>query len=148
MNSALYECTVMHRRLSPVRHEFVYRVFLFALDVDELPAIAAQVPLFGHNEPAPYAFYDRDHFQMVPGSSARTNAEAYLANQGIPEKPARIVLLTNARTFGYVFNPISIWYCYRADGSPLAAIAEVGNTFGEIKPYLVPVAGKLFTSAR
>ncbi len=146
MNSALYECTVMHRRLSPVRHEFVYRVFLFALDVDELPTIAAQVPLFGYNESAPYSFFDRDHFQMIPGGSARENAEAYLASQGITEKPARILLLTNARTFGYVFNPISIWYCYRADGSPLAAIAEVGNTFGEIKPYLVPVQGPLFSS--
>jgi DUF1365 family protein len=146
MNSALYECTVMHRRLSPVRHEFVYRVFLFAIDVDELPTIAAQVPLFGYNESAPYAFFDCDHFQMVPGGSARANAEAYLASQGIAEKPARILLLTNTRTFGYVFNPISIWYCYRADGSPLAAIAEVGNTFGEIKPYLVPVSGKMFAS--
>ena len=146
MNSALYECTVMHRRLSPVRHEFVYRVFLFALDVDELPTIAARLPLFGYNESAPYSFFDRDHFQMIPGGSARENAEAYLASQGIAEKPARILLLTNARTFGYVFNPISIWYCYRPDGSPLAAIAEVGNTFGEIKPYLVPVQGPLFSS--
>lgn len=137
MNSCLYECTVMHRRLSPKRHEFVNRIFLFALDLDELPALTRRVPIFGHNEPGLYNFRDDDHFQITPGS-ARENAEAFLARHGITGKPARILLLTNTRFLGYTFNPLSIWFCYRADGSPLAAIAEVGNTFKELKPFLVP----------
>lgn len=138
MNSCLYECQVFHRRFLPKPHEFLYRVFLFALDLDELPELCRKVSLLRHNRPGLYNFRDDDHFQIVPGD-ARANAEAFLAQNGIVEKPARILLLTNARVLGYVFNPISIWFCYRADGSPLAAIAEVGNTFGELKPFLVPV---------
>ncbi len=137
MNSCLYECTVMHRRLSPKHHEFVYRIFLFALDLEELPQLASRVPIFSHNNPGLYNFRDDDHFQITAGS-ARENAEAFLASHGIAEKPGRILLLTNARFLGYTFNPISIWFCYRADGSPFAAIAEVGNTFKELKPFLVP----------
>jgi uncharacterized protein len=74
----------------------------------------------------------------------RANVEAFLASQGISERPARIGLLTNLRFLGYTFNPVSVWYCYRQDGSPLAAIAEVGNTFLELKPYLVPVVDGKF----
>jgi len=122
----------------PKRHEFVNRIFLFAFDVDELDAIPEAVPIFAHNEAGLYSFRDDDHFQIVPGGTARANAEAFLSREGIEEKPARILLLTNARCFGHLFNPISIWYCEREDGSPLAAIAEVGNTFGELKPFLVP----------
>lgn len=138
MNSCLYECTVFHRRYAPKPHEFRYRIFLFALDLDELPEVEKAVPLLRHNRPGIYSFRDDDHFQIVPGD-ARANAEALLAQNGIAERPARIVLLTNTRVLGYVFNPISVWFCYREDGSPLAAIAEVGNTFGELKPFFVPV---------
>jgi DUF1365 family protein len=133
----------MHRRLIPLRNEFVYRIFLFALDLDELPEVTRRVAIFHHNEPGLYNFRDDDHFPLVPGD-ARANAEAFLIANGIPEKPARILLLTNARFLGYTFNPISIWFCQRADGSPLAAIAEVGNTFGEQKPFLVPFKDGVF----
>lgn len=133
----------MHRRLVPLRNEFVYRIFLFAIDLDELPEVTRRVPIFHHNEPGLYTFRDNDHFPLVPGD-ARANAEAFLKKSGITEKPARILLLTNARFLGYTFNPISIWFCQRADGSPLAAIAEVGNTFGELKPYLVPFKDGVF----
>ncbi len=137
MNSCLYECHVFHRRLAPKAHEFLYRIFLFAIDVDELPSLPGHVPLFHHNEAGLYEFRDTDHFQMVTGSP-RENAEAFLRDQGISSRPERILLLTNARFLGYTFNPISIWFCFGPDNQPLAAIAEVGNTFGEIKPYLVP----------
>lgn len=127
-----------HLRLAPKRYEFVNRIFLFAFDVDELETIPQRVPIFSYNRAGLYSFRDEDHFQIVPGGSARANAEAFLAREGIEEKPARILLLTNARCFGYLFNPISIWYCQREDGAPIAAIAEVGNTYGELKPFLVP----------
>lgn len=143
MKSCLYECTVFHRRLSPKTHEFVYRIFLFALEVDELPRLGRELALLKYNRRGLYSFRDEDHCQSGPGT-AREKAEAFLAQSGIAEKPARILLLTNCRVLGYVFNPISIWFCYRADGSPLAAIAEVGNTFGEVKPFLVPVKDGAF----
>jgi DUF1365 family protein len=142
VNSCLYECAVLHRRLSPKRHEFLYHVFLFAIDLDELNDLPKKVPILGINTPGLYSFQDSDHFRIREGS-ARDNAEAFLEQNGIHEKPARILLLTNLRVLGYTFNPISIWFCYRLDGSPLAAIAEVGNTFRELKPFLVPfVDGK------
>ena len=137
MNSCLYECHVFHRRLFPKPNEFHNRIFLFALDLDELPALTRQIPFLHHNTPGVYEFRDRDHFSLVPGT-ARQNAEAFLARHGVAEKPARILLVTNARFFGYIFNPISLWFCLRADGTPIGAIAEVGNTFSELKPYFVP----------
>jgi len=139
----LYECSVFHKRFSPKRHEFLYRVFMFSLDVDSLPQLARKIPLLGVNGPGLYSFWDEDHFRLVEGS-ARANAEAFLVENGISERPARIQLLTNLRFLGYTFNPISIWFCFREDGSPLAAIAEVGNTFRELKPFLVPFDGKAF----
>lgn len=141
----LYECDVFHRRVWPKRHEFLYKVFLFYFDIDSLAAIPEKVPFFGVNRAGLYSFWDRDHFQMVEGSP-RANAEAFLREHGIQECPAKITLLSNARFLGYTFNPISIWYCWKADGSPLACIAEVGNTFGEHKPFLVPFDGKRFHS--
>lgn len=135
--SCLYECQVFHRRILPKPNEFLYRIFLFALDLDELPRLPRTNLLLRHNQRGLYSFYDQDHFRMVEGGP-RENAEAFLASRGIAEKPARILLLTNLRFCGYTFNPITIWFCLRSDDSPLAAIAEVGNTFGELKPYLVP----------
>ena len=140
MNSCLYECRVMHHRLTPAVHHFRYRIFMFALDLDEIDALAAQIPIFSHNRANVYAFRDRDHLSL-PGNGAATTKQsvvAWLAQQGI-EFPAtgRIMLVTLPRVFGYVFNPVSFYYCYDADGRPLCAVAEVGNTFGELKPYLI-----------
>jgi len=143
VNSCLYECSIFHKRFSPKRHEFLYRVFLFSLDVDALPLLARRIPILGINSPGLSSFWEEAHFRLVNGS-ARANAEAFLAANGIFERPAKIQLLTNLRFLGYTFNPISIWYCFREDGSPLAAIAEVGNTFRELKPFLVPFDGKRF----
>lgn len=139
----LYECRVFHRRLQPRRHEFLYRVFMFLLDVDRLGELSRELPLLGVNAPGLYSFHDADHFQMAPGGP-RASVEAFLRSKGMPEPPSRILLLTNLRFLGYTFNPVSIWFCLRADGSPLAAVAEVGNTFGELKPFLVPWDGRRF----
>lgn len=142
VNSCLYECTVFHRRLSPRKHELLHRVFMFLLDLDELEEIPRKIPWMGVENPGLYSFYAADHFAGTPGS-LRKAAEEFLAANGC-EKPGRILLLTNLRFLGYTFNPISVWYCFRQDGSPLAAIAEVGNTFGELKPYFVPLEGDRF----
>ena len=147
LSSALYDCSVFHRRLSPRPHEFLYRVFLFAFDIDELPGLPLRIPLLGVNGPGLYSFHDSDHFRARDGGP-RACAEAFLAENGVTGKPARILLLTNARFLGYTFNPISIWFCEQADGSPLAAIAEVGNTFGELKPFLIPFEGARYHARR
>ena len=140
MNSALYECRVMHHRLSPKVHHFRYRIFMFALDLDEIDALAAQIPFFSRNHTNLYEFRDRDHLTLPGLESAGTkvNVIAWLAEQGIAfPTGGRILLVTLPRVLGHIFNPVSFYWCFDAAGEPLCAIAEVGNTFGEMKPYLL-----------
>ena len=67
----------------------------------------------------------------------KDNVIAFLAERGIDLAGGRVVLLTNLRLLGHVFNPVSYFYCYGADGELAAIVAEVGNTFGERHPYLL-----------
>ena len=138
--SCLYECTVMHRRLVPKKHGFVYRLFMFLIDLDDLAGLARRCPIFSHNEPNLYSLRDEDYFQLC-GGGLRANIDLFLECEGVPEKSGRIRLLTLPRLLGYTFNPISIFFCDDRRGRPLAAVIQVGNTFGELKPYLVPAAG-------
>jgi len=137
MNSCLYECSVMHRRLWPKRNEFVYRIFLCFLDLGELDDIARRIPFFSHNRRNAYAFLDSDHFRIDATRDAAWNASEFFRCNGAPS-PARLAVLTLPRFMGYIFNPISLWFGWDADGNPLGAIAEVGNTFRELKPYFLP----------
>ena len=139
MNSCLYECTVFHRRFAPKQHEFLYRVFYFLLDLDELGDLDRSLRLFGVNRPGLYSFRDADHISHG-APSAKENILHYLREQGVDAPVGRILLLTLPRILGHVFNPISVFFCLDQQGNPLAAVAEVGNTFGEWKPYLVPLA--------
>lgn len=136
MNSCLYECTVFHRRLAPKRHELLYRVFYFLIDLDELEMLDRSLRLFKVNRPGPYSFRESDHITHG-AASIRENILRFLNDHGITEPVGRIRLLTFPRILGYVFNPISIYFCDHPDGTPLVSVAEVGNTFGEWKPYLV-----------
>jgi uncharacterized protein len=138
MNSCLYESTVMHHRLAPRQHRFSYRIFMFYLDLDEIDAIAARIPFFGRNRRNLFAFNDADHLQESAGT-VKEKLIAYLALNGIAHPAGgRIMLLTLPRVFGYVFNPVSFFFCFNAAGAPACAVAEVGNTFGEKKLYLLP----------
>jgi uncharacterized protein len=141
MKSALYECTVMHRRLKPKAHEFIYRIFLFWLDLDELDAVAAKVPIFGVNKRNLYSFRDEDHFSLGH-ATARANAIAFLRQCGERREPVSVRLLTLPRVFGYTFNPISVFFFYDESGEPYTSLVEVENTFCERKPFHVPVAGE------
>ncbi|MGH8046372.1 MAG: DUF1365 domain-containing protein, partial [Chthoniobacterales bacterium] len=140
MNSALYECTVMHRRLQPKQHEFTYRIFLFWLDLDELDGIASRIPLFfGINRRNIYNFRDDDHFSMgLP--TARENAIEFLRRSGETREPASVRVLTLPRVFGYAFNPISVFFFFDDSGEPYTSLVEVENTFYERKPFVVPSA--------
>jgi len=138
LHSCLYECTVLHRRLAPKTHEFLYRVFYFLIDLDELPELSSTSRLLKVNAPGLYSFREGDHISHG-APSLRENIHRYLAANGITKPVGKILLLTLPRIAGYLFNPISIYYCHDTEGSPLIAVAEVGNTFGEWKPYLVPL---------
>jgi DUF1365 family protein len=137
MNSCLYECDVMHHRLSPKQHSFRYRIFMFAFDLDELDIIAARVPLFSRNRWNLYEFRDRDHLPFGK-ATVKENLTEFLALNGIClPTGGRITLVTLPRVLGYIFNPVSFYFCHDADGAPLCAVVQVGNTFREMKPYLL-----------
>jgi len=137
MNSCLYECSVMHHRLAPKEHRFSHDIFMFYLDLDELDTIAKRTFLFSRNRRNFYAFRDSDH--LPPGNgSIKENLLAYLGQNGISlSKDVRIMLLTLPRVLGYIFNPVSFYFCFDATGTPVCAVAEVGNTFREMKLFLL-----------
>ncbi|MES2476625.1 MAG: DUF1365 domain-containing protein [Verrucomicrobiota bacterium] len=137
MNS-IYECTVFHRRLKPRRNEFTYRVFMLSVDVDALPALAKRHFGFSHNRFNLFSIDDRDHVNLGKGGGIRANLIAWLAGNGVDcPIDARIRLVTFPRVLGYGFNPVSFYYVESSGGEPIAAVAEVVNTFREMKLYFL-----------
>lgn len=136
--AALYVGDVMHARLKPVGHRFSYRVMSLLIDLDRLGVADRQTPLFGVNRRALYSFHEADHGDR-DGSSLRLYAQRCAAEHGIDLTGGRVLLLCYPRLFGYTFNPLSVYYCYRADGQPALLIYEVRNTFGDIHAYVLPV---------
>ncbi len=140
--SALYTAQVMHNRLAPKKHRFSYRVFMFWLDIDEIEKEAGRLYLFGLRRGNVFRFVHADHFKYKKGDqrnaqSVREKLNAWLQQQGIQEMPHRVMLLTHVRLFGYVFNPVSFYFCYDEDGNCTRVVTEVSNTFGEMKLFLV-----------
>ncbi len=136
-NSSLFECTVMHKRFKLIERMFFYRYFMFYLDLDEIDEIAASRKLFSRNRFNVFSFRDRDHL-VYDRPDVKKNLKVYLNSNGIVET-GKIYLLTNVATFGYNFNPVSFYFCFDMDGNPLCAVPEVGNTFGELKPFFLGI---------
>ena len=138
-DALIYRGQVMHQRFADVGYRFRYRVFSLLLDVDRLDAVVRRSRLFSRNRFNLFSFFDADH--LPPGDTDRRRwVERLLRDEGLDERPAGIRLLCFPRVLGMDFNPLSLWYCERDDGSPLAVVAEVRNTFGERHCYLLPAA--------
>ncbi|MBL8671003.1 MAG: DUF1365 domain-containing protein [Alphaproteobacteria bacterium] len=136
--SCVYFGTVAHKRTHAPRHKFAYGAFALLLDLDEMPALAARCRLFGHNRGMLYAFHDSDHGPR-DGGSLRLWIEARASAAGIDLAGGAIRLLCLPRQFGYVFNPLSVWFCHDRSGALRAVLHEVRNTFGDKHGYLIPV---------
>lgn len=138
--SCLYVGHVMHRRLRPGTHRLRHRVFWLLLDLDQIDGLAAKLRLFSHNKFNLIGFFDRDHGD---GSDVplRTQARITLQRAGCRSDDITIKLLCMPRILGYVFNPLSVYFCYRPDGALEAIIYEVHNTFGERHSYAIPGCG-------
>ena len=137
--SALYFGKVMHKRLRPFVHAFSYRVFSLYLDLDEAETLSRRLRLFSHNRWNLFSFQDRDHGPRN-GSPLRPWIDRHLSAAGIDLEGGAVRLLCFPRVLGYVFNPLSIWFCHHVDGSLRAVLYEVRNTFGEKHGYLIPLA--------
>lgn len=138
MRSGLYTGTVMHERSFPRRHRLSYGVWYLLADLDELSELDRTVTGFAHNRSAAVSFHDADHGPR-DGSPLRPWIEGRLAEAGVDLEGGPVRLLTFPRVFGYVFNPISVWFCHGPDDDLRAILYEVSNTFGEWHDYLVPV---------
>lgn len=136
--AALYFGEVMHARLKPVGHRFSYRVMSLLIDLDRLEDADRQSGLFGINRAALYSFNEADH-GMRDGSSLRAYVQRCAEAKGIDLTGGRVLLLCYPRLFGYTFNPLSAYFCYRADGGLALIVYEVRNTFGDIHAYVLPV---------
>lgn len=139
--SCLYFGDVLHTRLRPFRHRFRYRVFSLLLDIDALPTLHQQLRLFSHNRFNLFSFFDRDHGALGdagPRPSLRVWVERQLTAAGFAPG-GRIELFCFPRVLGYVFNPLSVFYCYSPAGDLAAVLYEVNNTFGQRHSYLLPV---------
>ena len=138
LTSSIYDGTVVHIRIRPKRHRLYYQVFSLLLDLDELQKINDQFLLFGYNRWAPIAFFDRDHGPTT-NCPLRPWVEERMQEAGLQPDGGPIRLLCYPRIFGYVFNPISVFFCYNQAGALTAILYEVCNTFNERHTYIFPV---------
>lgn len=136
--SAIYEGVVTHRRFSPASHRLRYRIFMLLLDLDELPALASALRLLKFGPFGLMSFRAADHGDRS-GGDLKAYARQRLAEAGIvADGPIR--LLCMPRILGYGFNPLSLYFCHRADGELAAILYEVRNTFGQRHSYLAATA--------
>ncbi len=127
---ALVVGQVTHHRPAPIRHAFRHRAYLWLIDLDAVPRQPWYLRAFA-------GFSAADHLGD-PGSTIRDNVENYLARCGVHlGVGGRVLMLTNARVLGHVFDPLSVFWCYDAGGALVCAVAEVHNTYGERHAYLL-----------
>lgn len=138
LKPAFYWVRVMHARHRPFLHRFTYRIFTLLLDVDRLGETIGRLRLLSRNRFNLFSFFDDDHGPR-DGMPLRPWVEARLRESGVGERPSRIHLLAMPRVLGYVFNPLSIYFCTDESGAPIATLYQVHNTFGGAHAYVCPV---------
>lgn len=134
LTPALYRTTITHVRRAPVHHGFSYRSYSWYVDVDALPRLPWWLRPVARFEP-------RDHFTGSEQDTLRQRLDAFLASHDLTLPDGRITALMQARVLGYVFNPLSLFWCHDAEDNVRATIAEVHNTYGDRHAYLLPTEG-------
>jgi DUF1365 family protein len=171
MNSAVYTGKILHKRKSPAKNDFTYSIYLTYVDLDELPMLDKNLWLFSLNRFNVFSFFDKDHFkfidkvdkdkQLIAQENVKYQSENYknqntknrikllLKDAGMDFEVGKVFALTNLRVLGYVFNPVTFYYCFDTKGVFRVLMSEVNNTFGDQKMYFVPIDNpnqKIFTS--
>ncbi|MFT5896604.1 MAG: DUF1365 family protein [bacterium] len=136
--SCLYEGQVFHRRTRPKQHVMRYSVFSLLLDLSELSLLSKSLWLFSYNRFNIFSFFDSD-FGENNSESLSEYIERKLVAANINTAPSRILLSCYPRILGFVFNPLSLFYCLDAQGRCFAVVHEVHNTFGERHAYVLKV---------
>lgn len=161
MNSCVYIVKIGHTRIKPKRNSFNYGGYLFYIDLDELPVLDKRFFLFGLNKWNLFNFQDSDHFKFIQNENKTTDSILrekikYDAKKYIGKKTRdkieimiheldlgfelnKVYILTNVRNFGYIFNPVSFYYCFDKEGKFRALFSEVNNTFLDQKMYYIKI---------
>lgn len=161
MNSCAYVCRLKHDR--PDKNRFSYGIYMYYLDLDELDMLSERFTLFGKNRWNLLSFYDEDHFIFVRqagkqdriaratfdytreryvGKSTKQRVRVTLGELGFVFELGKVLMLTNLRNLGYIFNPVSFYYCYDAKGNFRVLLSEVNNTFRDQKLFYTAVGAK------
>jgi uncharacterized protein len=161
MNSCAYVCKLKHNR--PNKNKFGYGIYLWYLDLDELDILSKKFFLYSNNKFNLLSFYDDDHFLFVKqkgyadkiaretfdytrkkyiGKNIKQKVREAVKELNLDFELGKVYLLTNLRNVGYIFNPVSFYYCYDKKGNLRALLSEVNNTFREQKLYHAKVNSK------
>ena len=134
-NSIIYNGKVIHRRFKPKKHYFKYNVFSLLIDIDELEIIENKIKIFSYNKFNIISFFEKDHGPR-DGTSLKEWVIKNLNDIGIDNDRIQIKLFCYPRIFGYVFNPLSVFFIYDEDTRLISILYEVKNTFGEQHTYI------------
>ena len=140
-NSFIYTGDVVHKRFKPKIHFFKYKVFSLLIDLSEIHLLDKELKIFSYNKFNIISFYDKDHGAR-DGSSVENWVKDNLKKNNIDTNDIQIKLLCYPRIFGYVFNPLSIFFVYDRNDNLISILYEVKNTFGEQHTYVFKVEGQ------
>ena len=138
MISSIYNGKVIHKRFKPKEHFFKYSVFSLLIDLSELNQLDKEIKFFSFNKFNLISFYEKDHGSR-DGSSLVAWVKKNLEANNIHFKDVKIKLLCYPRIFGYVFNPLSVFFIYNSNEKLISILYEVKNTFGEQHTYIFKV---------
>ena len=127
--AVLYECRITHLRTAPLRNAFTYRTYQWLVDLDHLPRLGRGLRLLA-------AFKARDHLGD-PQRPIRDNLDRFLQARGVSLDGGTVMMLAHARVLGYVFNPLTVYWCHHPDGTLACVVAEVHNTYRQRHAYLL-----------
>ncbi|MBB2990913.1 hypothetical protein FHR72_002386 [Mycolicibacterium iranicum] len=134
VSAALYRTRITHLRRAPVHHYFEHRSYSWFVDIDAMPRVPFWLRPFAR-------FEAQDHLWETADDTLRGRVDAFLASKGIESPGGRVTALMHARVLGYVFDPLTLFWCHDTAGVLRYVIAEVHNTYGERHAYLLPPSG-------
>ena len=134
-SSSIYNGHVIHKRFIPKKHFFKYKVFSLLIDLSELSQLENELTLFSYNKFNVLSFYDVDHGPR-DGSSLVDWVKSNMTKNNIETEGITIKLLCYPRIWGYVFNPLSVFFVYDKNSNLVSILYEVKNTFDEQHTYI------------
>ena len=137
-SSCIYTGQVIHKRFKPKEHFFSYKVFSLLIDLSELHLLDSELKLFSYNKFNLLSFYDKDHGPR-DGTSLISWVKSNLNKKNINTDEIKIKILCYPRIWGYVFNPLSVFFIYDKSSNLISILYEVKNTFGEQHTYVFKI---------